>query len=380
MTKNKTIPPKVAKRLLLLFLRDDLAEEVQGDLEEKFLITLKNKSRLRAQLNYWYQVLNYLRPFAIRKTQNIYINDYAMFQSYFKIGWRNMRRNVGYTSINVGGLAVGMAVAILNGLWIWDELSFNKYYENYDRIAQVAIRGEDNEGTMGRSDIDLSDGYGTYRTSLQPFQAYCQGRLGRSGIFSWGEKIISVRGISVDAGAPDMFTLKMKYGSRDGLQEAHSIMIAASVSKTLFGDEDPTNKIITINNSTQKTINGVYEDFPLNTKFADVKCFTPFVSFLRANPWIEKDGLNDWRNHFIQTYAEILPDESFESINEQIKNIIQVAPEDTEKGKRQAMLFPMSRWHLFPFDNGRGGTVNKDPSKWFGLWDPSGCSCCCWLA
>src|SRR6187549_4237130 len=139
-------PPTLATRLLLLFLRDDLAEEVQGDLEEKYLRSLKNKSTLRAQLNYWYQVINYLRPFAIRKTQNIYINDYAMFQSYFKIGWRNMIRNVGYTSINVGGLAVGMAVAILNGLWIWDELSFNKYFQNYDRIAQVGMRGHSPDG------------------------------------------------------------------------------------------------------------------------------------------------------------------------------------------------------------------------------------------
>src|SRR5687767_11680533 len=124
LKKNKTIPPKPAQQLLVFFLRDDLAEEVEGDLEEKFLKTLKNKSLLRAQLSYWYQVINYLRPFAIRRTKDIYINDYDMFQNYFKIGWRNMIRNVGYTSINVGGLAVGMAVAILNGLWIWDELSF----------------------------------------------------------------------------------------------------------------------------------------------------------------------------------------------------------------------------------------------------------------
>jgi putative ABC transport system permease protein len=139
-------PPEYARKILISFLRNDLAEEVQGDLEENFYTTVKNKSPLRAQLNYWYQVMNYLRPFAIRKTKNIYINDYAMFQNYFKIGWRNMKRNVGYTFINVGGLAVGMAVAILNGLWIWDELSFNKYYENYDRIAQVGIRGENEDG------------------------------------------------------------------------------------------------------------------------------------------------------------------------------------------------------------------------------------------
>jgi hypothetical protein len=60
-----------------------------------------------------------------------------MFKNYFKIAWRNLVKSKGYSAINIGGLAVGMAVAILIGLWIWDELSFNKYFKNHDRIAQV---------------------------------------------------------------------------------------------------------------------------------------------------------------------------------------------------------------------------------------------------
>ena len=60
-----------------------------------------------------------------------------MYKSYFKIGWRNLVRDKGYSLINVGGLALGMTVAILIGLWVYDELSFNQYHKNYDRIAQV---------------------------------------------------------------------------------------------------------------------------------------------------------------------------------------------------------------------------------------------------
>jgi hypothetical protein len=59
-------PPKLAQCILLGFLRDDLAEEVAGDLDEKFYSTLKNQSLFKAKLNYWYQVLHYVRPFAIR--------------------------------------------------------------------------------------------------------------------------------------------------------------------------------------------------------------------------------------------------------------------------------------------------------------------------
>jgi tRNA(His) 5'-end guanylyltransferase len=60
-----------------------------------------------------------------------------MIKNYFKIAWRNLVRSKGYSAINIGGLAVGMAVAMLIGLWVYDELTFNKYHTNYDRIAQV---------------------------------------------------------------------------------------------------------------------------------------------------------------------------------------------------------------------------------------------------
>ena len=66
-----------------------------------------------------------------------------MFKNYFKIAWRNLLKNKVSSFINVGGLSVGMMVAILIGLWVWDEFSFNKYHRNYDRIAQIMTRGVD---------------------------------------------------------------------------------------------------------------------------------------------------------------------------------------------------------------------------------------------
>src|SRR5690348_14274739 len=60
-----------------------------------------------------------------------------MLRNYFKIALRNLTKNKGYTFINIAGLATGMGVALLIGLWVWDELSFNKYHKNYDRIAQI---------------------------------------------------------------------------------------------------------------------------------------------------------------------------------------------------------------------------------------------------
>jgi len=130
------IPPKLALKFLHWFLKDDLAEEVEGDLEEQFFAKLEEGSVFKAKLNYWFQVFAYIRPFAIKNVSNTSTNHYAMYRNYFKVGWRNLSKNKGYSFINIGGLAVGMAVAILIGLWVYDELSFNKKFENHENLCQ----------------------------------------------------------------------------------------------------------------------------------------------------------------------------------------------------------------------------------------------------
>src|ERR1041385_5852889 len=71
-----------------------------------------------------------------------------MIKNYFRVAWRNMLRSRTSSIINISGLAVGMAVAMLTGLWLHDELSFDKYHENYHRIARVAMQGTDEHGAF----------------------------------------------------------------------------------------------------------------------------------------------------------------------------------------------------------------------------------------
>jgi putative ABC transport system permease protein len=60
-----------------------------------------------------------------------------MIKSFFKIAWRNLLKNKAFSLINISGLAVGMAIALLIGVWVVDELSFDSYHHNHDRIAKV---------------------------------------------------------------------------------------------------------------------------------------------------------------------------------------------------------------------------------------------------
>ncbi len=137
MNSKNHFPPRAAQRFLNWFLRSDLAEEVHGDLEEQFYSRLENTSLSKAKFNYWYQVLNYLRPFAISKSTSTLLNQYAMFRNYFKISIRSLYKQKLYSLINIGGLAVGLTCFILIFLFVQHELSYDRFYTNADRIYRI---------------------------------------------------------------------------------------------------------------------------------------------------------------------------------------------------------------------------------------------------
>jgi len=346
MTKKKLIPPKLATRALLLFLREDLAEEVQGDLEEKFYSTSKKSSVTKAKLMYWYQVLHYLRPFAIRKIKNQQLNHYAMYKSYLKIGWRNLLKNKSYSVINIGGLAVGMAVAMLIGMWVYDELSFDKYHQNYDRIGRIVRTGSMNGVTHTTMFLPYALGDELKTKYGSNFKHVIKSWPVRDHILSFDDKINSYSGGFVDSGAPEMFTFKMLKGTTQGLKDQHSIFISASLSKILFGDEDAIGKQMRIDNTMDVSVTGVYEDLPHNSHFYKAQFFAPFELLVSVNSWMLKQG---FQNNFLDIYVELVPSTDFQNASVSIKDaILNNIKEDKEYTaiNPQVFIHPMNRWHL----------------------------------
>jgi putative ABC transport system permease protein len=155
MNKTNT-PPRLAEKLLLKLLRDYLAEEVMGDLEEKFYLTAERKSLSKARRNYWYQTLHYLRPFAIRKTQSTNSNITTMFKHNLLLSFRNFKKYKSSFFINLVGLSTGLACALLIYLWVNDELHVDKFHKNDDKLYQVMMNHQmTNELTTGPSTPDF---------------------------------------------------------------------------------------------------------------------------------------------------------------------------------------------------------------------------------
>lgn len=293
-----------------------------------------------------------------------------MLSNYFKIAWRSLLKNRVSSLVNISGLAVGMAVAMLTGLWLHDELSFNRYHENYDRIAKVSISGVGEKGAFTSSTLSYPLANELKTNYSDRFEHLVRASWGPECILSSGDKNISRAGQYMDEDAPYMFTLKMIKGSRAGLRDLHSILLSASTARALFGDADPVGQVILINNKSSVKVTGVYEDLPLNTELNRVKFIAPFALWVSENDWIEQHTKNEWWNHFVKLFAEIKTGADFQSIDRQIENVeIDHIKNLDDKNHRAELsvnpkitLGPMSDWH---FQDRRG---NPDASVRRMMW------------
>jgi putative ABC transport system permease protein len=274
MDQEKSKPPIVAQKLLLRFLRNDLAEEVQGDLEEKFIATAKNKSLRRAKLNYWYEVVNYIRPFAIRKSKFNHLTNYAMFENYFKIGWRNLTKQKMYSAIKVGGFAIGIAACLLIALFIKDELSYDTQYPEGDRIYRV-VEVWDYKGDKGKG-VWFQAPFANALKEDYP-EIEMAGRYNSSELFGAGSKQIRPADqnentyeegfVFVDQEFLQMLNLPMIFGNpAHCLDEPNTLVITQRKAEKYFPNENPIGKLVILNNDPKPyKIGGVIKDFPSNT-------------------------------------------------------------------------------------------------------------------
>ncbi len=284
----------------------------------------------------------------------------SMFKNYVVVAWRNLLRNRTSSLINISGLAIGMAVAMLIGLWIWDELSYNKSFDNYDRIAQVMQHQTANglkstfQGVPRPLGQELRNSYGNN------FKYVVMASWPNSTIVTGNDKNLSRRGTFMEADAPRMLSLDMIRGTRDDLRDPHSVLISESTAKAFFGDEDPLNKVLKIRNILDVKVSGVYKDFPYNSEFNNIDFIGTWDLYVTSETWIKK-AVDQWDNNSFLMYAQLNDHTDFKTVD---RNIIQSkfkhdVPEDRVY-KAEVFLHPMADWHLRShWDNGikTGGLI-----------------------
>ena len=283
-----------------------------------------------------------------------------MLKSYLKVAWRNLLKNKAYSAINVIGLATGMGVAILIGLWIWDELSFDKYHVNHERLAQVmttqTFNGETGTGQAVAMPLgnELRTKYGS------DFKSVSMASWNFGHILAVGDKKISAEGMWVEPVFPSMFSFKKRKGEvAKGLNDPSSILLSASVARALFGDENPINKIVKLDNKESFNVTGVYEDLPRNSTLYATKILLSWNKYITTEPWL-KGAMTQWGNHSFQAFVQLNDNIEFTKTTAKIRNASMVHLKEAEDGKEELVLQPMGNWRLYnEFKNGKlvGGRI-----------------------
>ena len=283
-----------------------------------------------------------------------------MIKNYLKTAWRNLTKNKAHSFINITGLAVGMAVALLIGLWIWDELNFNKSFKNYDRIA-IIMQHQTFNGEVGSQTAvpylmgdELRKAYGS------DFKYITMSSWLHDHILALGEKKITQSGNYYEPQITDILSLTMLKGTHAALRNNHAIILSSSAAKALFGNAEPMNKQIKIDNKFDVTVAGVYRDLPYNSDLNKLNFIAPWQLYIDDNKWSEK-ATNPWRNNSFQALVQFADHVSADQLSAKIRDVkLRRVTKADAAFKPAVFLLPMSQWHLYSeFKNGinTGGRI-----------------------
>ena len=276
-----------------------------------------------------------------------------MLKNYLKIAWRNLWKNKSFSFINISGLAIGMASAVLILLWIENESSYDRFHKNgpdlYEAWNRATFNGTDNywNNTPKVLGPTLKNDYPEVE---QVARAQNQWFVAKQG-----EKKVSADALIVDPAFLTMFSFPLIAGNPNtALNGANDIVLTASFAKNMFGKDDAVGKMIQINEHAFK-VSGVLKDLPPNTRFS-FDYLLPFT-FMKV-----LDMGNDdlyWGNNSCNTFVQLKPNVNPETFNSRIRDITFRHTNGSEPEK--VFLHPSKLWHLYSeFSNGKviGGQID----------------------
>ena len=284
-----------------------------------------------------------------------------MLKNYLRVAWRGLRKNKAHSAINISGLAIGMAVALLIGLWIWDELSFDHYDPDYKGVAQIMQNQAFDGNVRTQRAVPLPLGRALRKDYERDFKYIVMASWSMRHTVSVGDKVLAQNGNFMEPDAPKLLGLRMIEGSEDGLRDPSSMLLSRSFARALFGDADALHKIVRLDNKDNFSVAGIYEDLPNNASFHQNESL--FIA-----PWeyyemhvVDSSVRSDWGDNSFQCFVELTDGADMNTLSAKIRDVKlrNVAVEDKQY-KPELFLHPMAKWHLYSqFKNGKidGGRI-----------------------
>ena len=328
MSESRSYPPKLGQKLLSYLARYESEHSISGDCSEEYKEQVRENGKLRALLWYWGQVLYALAAYS----KLSFFIGVAMLKNYFKITWRNIKNNKIYSFINIMGLAVGMACCILILLWVKDELSYDKFHENYSNIFQTNV---ELQGTKYSSNpLALAKALKNQYPEVKRITRFCT----RYWLIKHGDNIYNESGGLVDDDFLKIFTFPLLKGNPETVfASRESIVITERAAFKYFGNQDPIGKSVLINNRLELIVTGVLKDVPKNSHLQ--------FDFLAPTELMGERGETSW-SYEAWTYPQLEENVSLKDFGDKISGFLM----ERDKRTNQPVVLhirPLSKVHLY---------------------------------
>lgn len=287
--------PRTAQWLISHSVRVEDRDAVLGDFEEFFSEIAVRKGRKRALLWYWKQVFRSLPRILFHYMRM----PFVMFRNYLMTSLRSLRKNKLNSLLNISGLSVGMACCILILVFVRDELSFDRFHEEADRIYRVVI--EEFSGGSSRTGAGTPEPIGAALVEEFPEVTRSVRIYHPSWVDKWAvsldERSFYEENVYfADNHFLDVFTFPLLSGDpATALEGPRTAVITRSTAEKYFGEDSPLGKTLTIDGRIDVRITGVAEDIPHNSHLF----FNLLISFdAMPDEWV----IGNWRTHNMYTY------------------------------------------------------------------------------
>ena len=300
-------PSRISKWLIKKIFKDE-GEAKLGDFIEIYSTMAEEKGRLQARLRFWGYLIRSIPEYF---KDSLCIGG-TMFKNYLKIALRNIKRNKGYSFINIAGLSVGLTCCILILLYVKYELSYDRYHENADNIYRVVMKQPGNV-YMGNDWFNVGPG-GLKSTLMEEYPEVIYSTRARpeGGYIYYNNNIFEERSIFfVDPEFFKVFSFPLISGDPEtAVKEPFSMLITQRIAKKYFGNEDPVGKIINVEKKYDFEVRGVLDNCPENSHFTfDIlasfnSLYTLYGGKDRIETW---DSGNSGWNTYIQLRENFNP-------------------------------------------------------------------------
>jgi putative ABC transport system permease protein len=263
-----------------------------------------------------------------------------MIKNYFKIAWRNLFRNKGFSATNLLGLTIGITCTILISLWVKDELTYDKFHANYGSIYKVYANRDFNNQVFTDQNMVLPLA-STIKQQIPQVKNAVVTTHRQPHILTYGENKLKKEGYTVSDGFFDMFSWKFINGSpATALPDAYAIVLTRSSAKALFGNEDPINKIIKVDNEYDAKVTAVVADVPGNSTLQ-----FDFINAFNYNNDFLKRAMANWQNSSWDVFIQVNPGTNMKMLEKTITDIKYQHDAD-DKRISTYFAFPMNKWRL----------------------------------